>query len=72
MSSIIVQYAQSHVGFVVLLVNYLFLVVSFVKGQYELFLAMLFVTVHYELFGVHFYSAGATSCGCYWLLCHVM
>ena len=40
-SSITVQYVQSQVGCVVLLVNDLFLVVPFVRGRYELFLAML-------------------------------
>ena len=40
-SSITVQYVQSQVGCVVLLVNDLFLVVPFVRGQYELFLARL-------------------------------
>ena len=40
-SSITVQYVQSQVECVVLLVNDLFLVVPFVRGQYELFVAML-------------------------------
>ena len=40
-SSITVQYVQSEVECVVLLVNDLFLVVPFVRGQYELFVAML-------------------------------
>ena len=81
-----VQYVQSQVECVVLLVNDLFLVGLFVRGQYELFLVvtvedelflvLAFVAVHYEIFGhvlwCTFTVQEQLQVRCYWLLCHVM